>query len=363
MFVRITASRTALAAVATGLATACADRAPTAPAIRDTPSADIVIGPGLPCAECVLPDHGKILYVKTVVNSRNQGNFELFKADATGVDAVRLTHTAESESQPAWSPSYGKIAFVRAAKNGAGDLYLMNPDGTGVQQLTNTPDTDERYPTWMPSGTGLLFTADVRSDPTYKSHVQLGSVNADGSGYKVHLPHLPGVGTAETCPRAVSCTPTKGPGYVGWPHMSPNGRDVAYVTYNPVAKRHGVRVIDFYDQTDAAKKRWVYGGDAIIPSPYTVGPSFPRFSPAGDKVAFVLGTSDVQVVDAATGAAVQSFKTGKYVGMSAGVWSPDGGSLMVHNGTDASLMRLGLANGAMLSVFGTAGAIEPGWHR
>jgi hypothetical protein len=71
----------------------------------------------------------------------------------------------------------------------------------------------------------------------------------------------------------------------------------------------------------------------------------------------------VQVVDAATGAAVQSFKTGKYVGMSAGVWSPDGGSLMVHNGTDASLMRLGLANGAMLSVFGTAGAIEPGWHR
>jgi hypothetical protein len=49
--------------------------------------------------------------------------------------------------------------------------------------------------------------------------------------------------------------------------------------------------------------------------------------------------------------------------MSAGVWSPDGGSLMVHNGTDASLMRLGLANGAMLSVFGTAGAIEPGWHR
>jgi Tol biopolymer transport system component len=364
MSIRPHSSRTALAALLAGAA-ACADRQPLAPESLEPaarPSADIIIGPGLPCAGCVLPDHGKILYTKTVV-TRKQGNFELFKADATGDNAVRLTSTAEGESQPAWSPSYHKIAFVRAGKNNMGDLYVMNADGTGVQQLTNTPETDERYPTWMPGGTGLLFTADVRSDPTYKFHVQLGSVNADGSGYKVHFPHLPGVGTGEACAGPAPCTRVTEPGYVGWPHMSPNGRDVVYVTYNPVAQRHGIRVIDFYDQTNPAKKRWLFGGDAVLPSPYAAGPSFPRFSPAGDLVSFVFGTQDVQLVDAATGAAVQTFKTGKAVWLSGAAWSPDGSSLMVHNGTDASLLRLDRTSGTMLPVFGTAGAMEPGWHR
>ena len=70
----------------------------------------------------------------------------------------------------------GKIAFY-SNRGGDFDIYVMNPDGSDVSQLTNNP-ADEYLPLWSPDGTRITFgrcmgTCDVVV------------INADGSGETV----------------------------------------------------------------------------------------------------------------------------------------------------------------------------------
>jgi TolB protein len=60
----------------------------------------------------------------------------------------------------------GKIAF----DDGAGDIWVMNPDGTDPTQLTSSPETDV-FPAWSPDGTKIAFS---RSTGIFV-------MNADGS--------------------------------------------------------------------------------------------------------------------------------------------------------------------------------------
>jgi len=49
---------------------------------------------------------------------------------------------------PSWSPDGDKILFGRYVQHlGQEDLYTMNRDGTGVRQVTHTPDF-EQWPDW-----------------------------------------------------------------------------------------------------------------------------------------------------------------------------------------------------------------------
>jgi Tol biopolymer transport system component len=43
------------------------------------------------------------------------------------------------------------------------DIFIVNADGSGMTNLTNTPDVDEHYPHASPDGTQILFVAIERS--------------------------------------------------------------------------------------------------------------------------------------------------------------------------------------------------------
>lgn len=75
-------------------------------------------------------------------------------AEGTAVTPLGLPEVRH----PQWSPDWTKIAF-QSGDIRAGDISVMNPDGSGIVNLSNTPDRGEAYPTWSPDGTGIAFVA------------------------------------------------------------------------------------------------------------------------------------------------------------------------------------------------------------
>ncbi len=82
------------------------------------------------------------------------------------------TLLVDNAVDPTWSPDGSTIAF--AAGTG---ISLMNPDGTGVRQLTNDPSFADVQPSWSPDGSRLAFTRR----PVISGPVVIDAINRDGS--------------------------------------------------------------------------------------------------------------------------------------------------------------------------------------
>ena len=72
-----------------------------------------------------------------------EGPFDLWLMKEDGSDALRLTSEPGTEESPDWSPDGRRIAFVGTGTNDTYDLYIINADGTGLRQLTDTADKAE----------------------------------------------------------------------------------------------------------------------------------------------------------------------------------------------------------------------------
>lgn len=80
----------------------------------------------------------------------------LYTVGLDGSSPTRLTSASESNEQPSWSPDGREIAFV-SDRSGNRDLWAIRPDGTGLRQITDTPDVQEFNPDWSPDGTRLAY--------------------------------------------------------------------------------------------------------------------------------------------------------------------------------------------------------------
>lgn len=105
--------------------------------------------------------------------SERDGNAEIYLMNADGSAERRLTFNEADDYSPAWSPDGERIAFesdrndpnpVRCFPNCTYDLYVMNADGTGERQLTDTPYISETNADWSPDGTQIMYDADVGGD-------------------------------------------------------------------------------------------------------------------------------------------------------------------------------------------------------
>jgi hypothetical protein len=142
------------------------------------------------------PDGTKIVFVSAdIFDATTQ---EIYVMNADGSNVQRLTNNQTGDSNPAWSPDGSKITFTRACQHnrcptqqpphiwvvnadgsnptqltdilaygsawspdgtkiifggpdsGAADLFVMNPDGSGLTNITNTSGKYEWSPSWQP---------------------------------------------------------------------------------------------------------------------------------------------------------------------------------------------------------------------
>ena len=90
--------------------------------------------------------------------SDRSGSWQIYTMNPDGNDQVQVTSLAPNEDTrsafPSISPNGQQIAFNYNAGDGP-DLYLINVDGSGLQQLTT--DHASLFPRWSPDGKRLAF--------------------------------------------------------------------------------------------------------------------------------------------------------------------------------------------------------------
>jgi Tol biopolymer transport system component len=82
----------------------------------------------------------------------NKGNSGIWSVKIDGSDLNQIITFSVNTEPPTISSENMKIAFSN------GDVYVMDNDGTNLQNLTNTPDIEERYPHFSFDGSKIVFT-------------------------------------------------------------------------------------------------------------------------------------------------------------------------------------------------------------
>ncbi|MCC6146759.1 MAG: serine/threonine-protein kinase [Anaerolineaceae bacterium] len=220
----------------------------------------------------------------------------------TATIAITVTRAPTETFTPAVTPvggGGGKIAFA-SERSGIPQIWLMNPDGTNPEIITNLPD-GACQPDWSPDGKQLVFISPCKERKDLYKGSGLFIVNVDGTGVKP-LISVPG-GDYE-------------------PDWSPDGQKIAFTSL-----RDGISHIYIYNLQDNQV--------ALLSSP-TSNDRRPEWSPDGSKIAFEttrLGNSQVWVMSD-TGKGAREFAILDNGASYMPTWSPSGEFITFVQGTD-----------------------------
>jgi Tol biopolymer transport system component len=116
---------------------------------------------------------------KIVFSSGRDGNGEIYVMNADGSEQRRIVAIPSShEFSPEWSPDGRTIAFA-TERDGNREIYAMDVDGRNQRNLTRHPLRDLEYGDrfrWSPDGRRIAFTTNR------DRNTELYVMNADGSG-------------------------------------------------------------------------------------------------------------------------------------------------------------------------------------
>ena len=179
--------------------------------------------------------------------SNRDGNDEIYSMTSDGLNIVRLTNNNVPDGRASWSANGQHIAFASGVA-GARDIYVMNANGSGLRNLTNTPTADEDWPEWAPTGNKIIFSSNREGNH------EIYTVNFGGD----QLTRL-----------------TFRPQDDKWPTYSPDGSTIAFQTDLGLPDRTDVFVM-------------ISDGSGIKRLTTSTGlDQMPAWSPDGNRIAFM----------------------------------------------------------------------------
>lgn len=99
------------------------------------------------------PDGTRIVYMNNQIGQPE----DLFVANADGSNPINITNTPSlTEAQVDWNHRTNRLVFSRGVPGGFIDLYTMNPDGTGLFQVTYD-FWDEWFSAWSADGAWIAY--------------------------------------------------------------------------------------------------------------------------------------------------------------------------------------------------------------
>jgi Tol biopolymer transport system component len=224
--------------------------------------------------------NGKILF-----DTNRDGPFEIYVMNPDGTALTNISNHPANDQFAAWSPCGTKVAFSSDRDGPGTSIYVANADGTGVERLTSFVGQIDFDPAWSPDGTKIVFESN-RDDGNRDVFV----MNVDGSN-QIRL--------------------TSSSAFDGRSSWSPNGAHIA-----------------FRSSRDGNGEIYVMGSDGAGQTNLTnntAEDNFPNWSPDGSRIAFSSlrdGNSEVYVMNSdGTGQTRLTFSAGDD---GAPAWSSDG---------------------------------------
>lgn len=111
-----------------------------------------------PSISPVLADRSQWIVFESHREANPDGAGELWKMKIDGSGLVRLTQGAD-DRQPQWSPRGDRIVFQRQVKPGQWDVMTIDTAGNGLLNVTKASARGNTDPSWSPSGATIVYSA------------------------------------------------------------------------------------------------------------------------------------------------------------------------------------------------------------
>jgi Tol biopolymer transport system component len=252
------------------------------------------------------------------VHGRNHFEDNIVSSCPDGSNKVRLTIDGKGNGAPLWSPDGSQIAFV-SARSGSSQLYVMDADGSNVEQLTSGLEFPSPF-AWLPGGQHIVLRPFQAGGSLEWAVVNIATKEISTLNWQL----APSFSSAE---------------------LSHDGSRLAYVQAMNPADRNGPSQIRV-QQTDGSN-------DYALTDDIWVNYN-PVWSADDSQLVFFTNRDGVEGLFAiyavsADGSDLRALTEPIFGVGSFFSWSPDGGSVAVFN--DGAIYVTNLDNGEMTKLF------------